>query len=106
MVAGKERRKRSACRCLRVSTHLGVDGDELRLGLELKLAHPDEVLVDLGQALLAPVLQVLREELQLSRNTLQRLAVVAGQLSSHVRGATTTTKVTQVSDRDTRVSAM
>ncbi len=50
------------------------------VGLELELAHADEVLVDLGQPLLVPVLQVLGEELQLLRHPRQRLRVVLAQL--------------------------
>jgi hypothetical protein len=50
------------------------------LGLELELAHADEVLVDLGEALLVAVLEVLGEELQLLRHLLQRLRVVLAQL--------------------------
>lgn len=70
-------------------SHLGVDGDELRLGLELELElpHPDEVLVYLGEALLTSVLQVFREELQLSRHSLQGLGVVSRQLAASVARA-------------------
>lgn len=60
--------------------YLGVDGDELGLGLQLELPHPDEVLVNLGEALLAAVLQVLREELELLRNAFQSFGVVTRQL--------------------------
>lgn len=62
-------------------SNLGINGDQLRLGLELKLSHPDKVLVDLGEALLATVLQVLREELQLSRHSLQSLGIISRQLN-------------------------
>lgn len=62
-------------------SYLGVDGNELGLRLELELPHPDEVLVDLGEALLASVLQVLREELELFRHPLQGLGVVPRQLA-------------------------
>ena len=37
-------------------SHLRVDGHELGLSLELQLPHPDKILVNFGQALLAPVL--------------------------------------------------
>jgi hypothetical protein len=51
-------------------------------GLEPELPHADEVLVDLGQALLVAVLQVLGEELQVRRDLLQRLGVIAAQLQT------------------------
>lgn len=60
--------------------YLRVDGDQLGFRLELELSHSYEVLVYLGQPLLASVLQVFRKELELLRHLLQRFGVISGQL--------------------------
>lgn len=86
--------------------YLGVDGDQLGLRLELELPHSDKVLVDLGEALLASVLQVLREELEFFRHSLQGLGVVARQLVAGLGWESCVDPVDNTSSRDDGVAAI
>jgi len=64
----------------RGNSHLLMNPDQLGLiRLQLQLAHPNQILVDLGQSLLISMLQVLGEILQFLRDLLEGLCVVCRQ---------------------------
>ena len=60
--------------------YLLMNPDQLGLiRLQLQLAHPNQILMDLGQALLVPMLQILGEVLQFLRDLLEGLGIICRQ---------------------------